>query len=438
MRNRMGLLLMLMGPVLCAQVHGQENVAPDDPVAENATGVVKPVDAAAAAAPEPIDATSPIRFTTRPHRPGQFINSVSVSADGTRVFAGTYRHEGALPAGVLPALGDYRVSVFDGSGGLTWERRMMAHEGVYATAMAPSGLLAASSGWYSMSPRTGFVHLHRVDDGTPLIEFRSAMTRVGALAMAADTSATVAGSSNVLYVFEQVQGAFRAMPVTFLLPDPDTMDDRSERILRLVISADGSRILAGTQKGLIHLLARTPGTVRLVQSLRVGGPVRSLVWSNDESVVVAGVDKNEVVALAPDAFAVTGKPAWTARFDGTTSVPGVAVSTDGAIVMAVGAQSKSGFLGRIDPRSKPGRWTWQVELDVRPNALAMNTSADRLAIAAGTPDKPGAFVMFDAADGREKWRQATGNMNWTIAFARDGDLLVGGSDDGRVYAFAGE
>jgi len=315
---------------------------------------------------------------------------------------------------------------------------MMAHEGVYATAMAPSGRLAASSGWYSMSPRTGFVHIHRVDTGVPLVEFRSASTRVGALAMAADNSVTVAGSGNVVYVFEQANGVFPAMPSTFLLPDPDTADDRSERILRLVISADGSRILAGTQKGFVHLLARTPETMRLVQSVRVNGPVRSLVWSTDESLVVAGVGKNEVIALAPDAFAVTGKSAWTAKFDGTTSVPGVAVSTDGAIVMAVGAQSTSGFLGRIDPRTKPGKWTWQVELDVRPNALAMNTSADRLAVAAGTPDKPGAFVMFDAADGREQWRQATGNMNWTIAFARDGDLLVGGSDDGRVYAFDGQ
>lgn len=64
----------------------------------------------------------------------------------------------------------------------------------------------------------------------------------------------------------------------------------------------------------------------------------------------------------------------------------------------------------------------------------MDAAAKYVAVADGYPaSDPANFYMLDTATGRELWEYTSGGENYSIAISDDGNYVVGGSDDGKVY-----
>ncbi|MBK8286659.1 MAG: hypothetical protein IPK97_18350 [Ahniella sp.] len=385
-----------------------------------------------------IETTSPMRWRVAPHADRHYINALAASADGTAILAGTWHRDYTqkLTDGQLPKLAEYGAYLLDAHGKPRWKHEFSAHEGVYSVALSADGLLAAVGGWYSQAPRTGFVHIHRGDSGEPLVLFRSAPDRINSLAIEGNRSLVVAGGTQRLYLFEQHSGRFDALPIDLALPDPSAGTTRAAHVTAVAVNADGSRVLATTSVGQVILVRHEPDEASVLQVWQADGSARSMMMSADGRFAVVGAGKDQVVGLELATFEATGKPAWQTRFDEATSLVGVAIGTDGQAVMALGKSGTGGLLGRFDPGKKPGKWLWQVELDVTPHALALAHDGLHLALAAGErAGQQGSFHLFDAVSGRQVWQQATGDVNWSVTFARDADLILGGSDDGGVYAF---
>jgi hypothetical protein len=54
-----------------------------------------------------------------------------------------------------------------------------------------------------------------------------------------------------------------------------------------------------------------------------------------------------------------------------------------------------------------------------------------------THESAGNFYLFDNVANRVLWSYPTPKMNWPMAIAANGKAIVGASDDGRVYYWAG-
>ena len=380
---------------------------------------------------------SPLLWTFRPSSAAVYVNSVSVDDAGDRILAATFHHDYTKkydPERVAP-LGTYGTYLLDRNGKLLWKDEMQAHEGGYWTALSPSGRFAASSGWYSHLPRTGFVTVFDADNGRKLVDFRSARKRVSVVAFAANDRLVVAGSDEA-YLFARRDGQFTAMPIVVAMPKPTQDNGRSNTITDIAATPDGRHVVATTISGQVVLIEHRRGQARVIAHFRTEGPARTLALSRNGRHLAVGAGIGRVHLFDLKRFARSSAPEWTAQFENTGAIFGVDISADGRAVAAISNQGGGGLAGLLDNHTRPGAWLWRAKLDRNPNAISLGAHTRAVAIATGYPGgKPGAFTMLDGRDGHQLWQHESRDMNWPIYFARDTDLCIAGSDDGHVYAF---
>ena len=84
------------------------------------------------------------------------------------------------------------------------------------------------------------------------------------------------------------------------------------------------------------------------------------------------------------------------------------------------------------------QWSHNTEFGVNPG-VSMDKNAHYVTATDGKPkgktvkESKGNFYLFDATDGEALWQYQTDMMNWPMQLARNGQSVIGGSDNGSVY-----
>ncbi len=207
------------------------------------------------------------------------------------------------------------------------------------------------------------------------------------------------------------------------------------------LSADGSVGMIGSYHGEVILFAITGGIV--------GTPVR---WqlpdsaylhfgalSADGSHAYVGANDGIQYSIFVEQFMATPQAAWSAAIPGgATTIYGVACNGDGGLSSVAGNASSGGVVAYYANKYNNGAMYWKATTLHSPNSVSMDRIGNWVALADGHPDgTPGCFYLFSGIGGALQWSFPTSDMSWPIKLAADASLVVGGSDNGYVYAFAG-
>jgi WD40 repeat protein len=130
---------------------------------------------------------------------------------------------------------------------------------------------------------------------------------------------------------------------------------------------------------------------------------------------------------------------WSASLPaGATTIYGVACSSNGGVSAAAGNASEGGVVGYYADKYNNGAMYWKDFTAHSPNSVSMDAGGQWVALADGHPDNtPGCFYLWSGMTGALQWTFPTSDMSWPIKIAANASLVVGGSDNGNVYAFDG-
>jgi WD40 repeat protein len=392
-------------------------------------------------------------------------NSVAISADGSKVVAGTFYYND----NVTQPPQTVGVYAWDGNG-----QQLMADTfsvtadqyrrgGVECVAISKDGAWIASGG--STSPGVGFIDVYdAAGTKTPLLQ---PLATVRAVALSSNGEYLVAGA-NRLYVFKRNGNAW-GPAVTVANP--------VGTVRRVAISDDGQWIVTAIDNGwtsLVHNQLATGGGVSAVGSYQLVKANQNDPQPYVQHVAVAG-DGSAYAAAGADGrthyFDIAGfqsnnalKPRWAFNPPGKSVCRWVAISQDGSHVATIFSfdpnpqqpntptKGRTYFLENIPNPGPNGAkyqrlWTGNERTAHGPNAVSMGqTAASKyyVTVADGVPDQQnpdGGFYLFDGGNGNSMWggppdhNFPTTKMNYCVAMSADGTAIVGGSNDGYVYYF---
>ena len=368
--------------------------------------------------------------------PNEFVNSAAISGLAGRVVAGTFFHQykpPKAPDGTSSELNEFGTYCFDNDGNQLWADKFQGYEGVYCVAISDDASIAASGGWYSNNPFTGFVRAYDASDGTKLFNYPVPGARVGALAISADGTTLVAGADN-LYLFQQSNGVFPTEPSIFELPGT------GNGVESVSVSGDGSSIVMGDSQGNVYLIENNGGKVGTVYP-----------WNSTDLETVHSV------AIAPlgGYFAVVGYSQYAYLFStdsikqkeyisvydfGSVSRVGwVAISMTGDFICAVRNDpgSTDGFVYGLQNSNQGLVQLWSQPTIANPNSTSVDFLGRYVTVSDGYGGA-GHFYLFDAATGNPLWQYETAQMSWPMFISSSGTGIVAGSDVGSVYYFTPE
>jgi hypothetical protein len=395
--------------------------------------------------------------------PGPY-NSVAISADGSRVVAGTfYYNDGStLPTETVGFFG------WDSAGANLWPATWPSGDtftvtatpfrraGILSVAISRDGSWAASGGL--ISPGVGFIDVYDAA-GNKTTLFNPPET-VRSVELSSDGSYLVAGA-DMLYVFKRAGTAWGA---------PVTLSDPAGVVQRVGISGDGQWIATAINNGWTSLVRNQLGSGGGLtkagdwQIPPTSGPQMYIqevaVAADGSGYAAAGADGVTYYFDITAAGALT--PRWSYNPPGQSACRWVAISDDGSMVSAVfsfgggpGAATKGKvYLLQNIKNPGPGNplyqrvWTGNQNTAHGPNAVSMGQTAAGqyyVTVADGIPSKTkpeGGFYLFDGANGNSLWdappdhNYRTTLMNYAVAMAGNGSAVAGGSNDGYVYYFA--
>lgn len=366
----------------------------------------------------------------------EFVNSAAISGLGGRVVAGTFFHQykpPEAPDGTSSEPNEFGTYCFDSDGNQLWADKFEGYEGVYCVAISDDASIAASGGWYSNNPFTGFVRAYDASDGTQLFNYPVPGARVGALAISADGTTLVAGADN-LYLFQQSNGVFPTEPSIFKLPGT------GNGVESISVSGDGSSIVMGDSLGNVYLIENNGGKVGNVYP-----------WNSTDLETVHSV------AIAPlgGYFAVVGYSKYAYLFStdsikqkeyisvydfGSVSRVGwVGISMTGDFICAVRNDpgSTDGFVYGLQNSNQGLVQLWSQPTIANPNSTSVDFLGRYVTVSDGYGGA-GHFYLFDAATGNPLWQYDTAQMSWPMFISSSGTGIVAGSDVGSVYYFTPE
>ncbi len=377
----------------------------------------------------------PSHYVAHPAVAADDVNSVAISADGSKVIAGTFFFNN----GQVPVTKTVGLFAWDASGHQVWDDPFPATAagnetaGVYAVSISRDGSWAASGG--TISPGVGFIHAVDATSGSKWLIY-SPPARTNSVAINQDGSYLVAGA-DCLYAFARTGPTVWASPQTISFPGGN--------VASVAISGDGQWIVAGIYGGYVALIHNATGVLGPATTFKIpnGGWVLGIAIAADGSGFVVGSSDGSLYFFDIPAFQTSGTFAWKVALAGASACRSVAVSDDASLVCAVasagsGARKPSGtgivYLFRNNGSSGTQQWTGVT--DHGPNSTSMDSNGKFVTAADGSPP-PGApggeFCLFD---GTNVWKHKTTDMDYTMQISANANGIVGGSDDGKVYYFS--
>jgi hypothetical protein len=359
--------------------------------------------------------------------PKQYINSVAISGDGSKVFAGTYYHN--YSSHVVASITPFNVGVFAWSKSKTllWKDVFSSTDGVYWVACSRDGAWAASGGL--LSYKKGFIKAYNTSSGSTNLLYNP-KERTNMVALNQDGTYLVAGADS-LYLFTRTGTTWTAVPKILPIASDDS-------VISVGISGDGKWIVAGTFKGQVILVQNNAGSfgASTVWQFPAGGTIHWIAISADgTSFAVAGSGKT-VFFFTVANFPGAKKPDWSLGLTGCSGLRSVALTDNGSLLSVVANNGDTGMVFQVANKGVSGKQNWSMALLHSPNSTSMDSTGQYVTAADGHPDlTPGQFYLY-GSDGTLKWQEPTSNMSWPMQIAAGGSGIAAGSDDSNVYYFS--
>ncbi len=390
-------------------------------------------------------------WTQVPHA-GYYINSVAVSADGGVVAAGTFFHTYSSStdiklaervAAAQPPIDDLTPSQYGTFGTYVWNRsgtllmqsEFVGWQGVYWVDLSGDGSVVASCGWHNTTPSyRGFIAAYSVATGGTLL-FYEIPVRGNVVSLDAYGAQLLAGADQGYLFSRGTDGTFGSPPATIALTAS------GDSTLVTALDASGSVGLIASYQGEVILFQIDAGTVGTLArwQLPASAYLHFAALSSDGSHAYVGANNGTLYAINVARFLEAPAPMWSAALpSGATTIYGVACSSNGGLAAAAGNASDGGVVGYYADKYNNGAMYWKGSTAHSPNSVSMDAAGRWVALADGHPDgTPGCFYLWQGLTGDLLWSYPTSDMSWPIKLSADGSLVVGGSDNGSVYVFAG-
>jgi hypothetical protein len=380
-----------------------------------------------------------IAWVRSPHS-DRWIQAVCVADQGRRIYAASF----AAPTGRglrrQPKPRDHAVFALDKFGAMNWRDVCSHFEGVHTLATSRDGNTVAAGGWYSSQPWAGFVTAW-TGSGMRLLTWNEAPSRIDEVALSAD-GLTLVAIGESLHLFQRKPGQpFPAQPGS-------TIELAGGFGSSLAIDEAGRWIAASDAEGSVHMFERSGGTIaerRYLWESPVVGSATHLAMSSDGDWLLVGSGDGVLHMFSRSTFIATNRPIWTYPVLESTSPTGLTISSDGAELVALYPKWERGnggsvyFIGNRDGAPNL-HWIKQTKHtptvariashSPEPSVLPMVAVAD-----ADPRGLSGNFYVLEGGTGLIAGAHSCAAGCWALAFDEHGSKLIGGSDDGSVYAF---
>lgn len=369
----------------------------------------------------------------------EYVNSVAISGDGSKVAAGKYFHDYSPDLGHNPAAAQTKkvgMFVWNGAGAPLWNHIFEATEGIYWVALSRDGNWAASGG---ATGGLGFIFAYDAANGKQAFTYHPP-SRTNMVAFSDDGSILIAGADQT-YVFTRTGSTWGA-PQTLTCPDPGAGD----YVVSVAVSSDGQTVVYGTYKGYVVLAQRIQGSfvTKGTWQIPAGGSVHWIGMAANGSGFAAATSGSDFYFFNTQSFPITQQASWSAPLAGCTSGRSVAVTDDGSLVSVVAntgnpkTPGKAPIAGRaflFANQGTSGKQLWMRPIKRSPNSTSMDSKGQYVTVADGYPDGTrGHFHLF-GADGTLQWTFETANMSWPMQISADATGIMAGSDSGFVFYF---
>ncbi|MFL6447053.1 MAG: WD40 repeat domain-containing protein [Bryobacteraceae bacterium] len=362
------------------------------------------------------------------------VNSVAISADGSRIVAGTYYYpfDGTQRMRTDGTFGTYCY----GSNGIRhWADEFAGDEGVYSVAISADAKIAVAGGLrqggkYGRSrPTLAFLRAYDVATGKVLLDFRDPQfnTVVDSVAVSDNGGVIAAGTKTSLYIYSVNNGAFPATPA---VPFGVT-----KAIESVAVAPDGSWFAACGKNGNVYTGAVKPGAVNdpvvWTEPAHTHFVSIAIARSGNQFVVAGG---NVVYLFDRNSVANGYRARYELPASSGTSIRFVSISTDGTLVTAVANAGEAGILFALTVGANTLSLAWSFPSTHNPNSTTMDKAARYFTLADGYPDDvPGSFSLFKETG--KVWEYTTTKMNWPMVISADGSAIAAGGDDNKLYFF---
>jgi len=416
-----------------------------------------PVSTSVSAKPaHPVVTKNPV-WKISPGNGKYFINSVAVSADGSKVVGGTFYHvysgtasrtkspgRGETPPATPSDTGTFGTYCYGKSGALLWKNEFVGWQGVYWVAISADGKRAASGGLFAQTPQAGFVRAFDATTGVLLLDYPT-QQRVNQVALSRDGTWLVsAAESVVLFRFNPATNKY-VKADEFIPPVSAPAAGYANGVVSVGISADGATIVFADYAGHLGVLANTAGKLSVRRQWKLPTSFcHMLSLTPDGTAFAAGGAAGSFYLCKTAKFVADGKPTYTYNTGVSEAVYGVAVSANGNVFVGVVNSGDSGFVYVVSIVDFVPQLQARFSTVRNPNSASLDLAHGVLAVADGHPDgTPGNFYLFDGITDSGlpitapalRWQYQTGNMSWPITISADGSAVVGGSDDSNIYYF---
>lgn len=384
------------------------------------------------------------------------VNSCALSADGSRVVAGTSQEFGQ---------GQFAVVCFDADGNQRWRQPVgtaEAYQGVFWVAISADGSTVAAGGELA-DGSDGFLVAFDGSTGASLYSQTDLPGRVNQVSLSDDGVTLLACYLNTIALYRRGSTRVFAQVDTYSVAAHHTIESA-------MLSGDGTRAVAGSIHYDNDVTASAVTTIGAVVSARIapiGGfeDVTTTVFDSGVMRVAITADGSAWGGALHDASCVcflagsTSLPAWRRPSDVPANIAyafGIAGSASGTVYLAYGVN----LVASADPGAPQGavisltcdaqaatpvpvqRWVMPTRFAVNPG-VTLDRAATLVTATDGKPDpghetqeSAGNFYLFDNVANTVLWSWPTPKMNWPMAIAANGRAIVGASDDGRVYYWA--
>lgn len=365
---------------------------------------------------------------------------------GRRIYAASF----ATPTGRglrrRPKPRDHAVFALDQFGAMNWRDVCSHFEGVHTLAASRDGNTVAAGGWYSSDPWAGFVTAW-TGSGMRLLTWNEAPSRIDEVVLSADGTALVA-IGEALYLFHRKPG----QPFS---PEPVAAVEISGGFGSSLALDDAGRWIAATDaEGSVHLFERIgaaiaerrymweTSTVDAATHLHARGTgLTRLALSANGDWLLVGTGDGVLHMFNRPTFIATNRAVWSYPVLESNAPPtGLAISSDGSELVGLYERGDGGSVYLFGNRDGAPHLQWLKHTKHTPTVAALSAAGpgpDRwVAVADADPrGSSGNFYVFEAATGLIAGAHSCAAGCWTLAFDEQGSRLIGGSDDGSVYAF---